>query len=380
MKRLLLALAVVSLVNQPSEFEPWTPGTLDIHQLATGRGNAAFIRYPDGTAMLLDAGDSDPSDPANGVVDDSKPPAETILKYLRRMMNAENVRLDYALLTHYHPDHIGAFVALAQQLQIDEIIDRGDAYLRPPAADRLFQQYRQFVDGRVASGQTQRVEARAGATDQVAPRRNDTAAFEARIVSVNDRVWTGSGDTSKNRFPPLSSLSTEDQPTENMCSVTLRIKYGAFDYFTGGDQSGYPVPGAPSWHDVESDVARAIGPTDVHVVNHHGSIEGENPFWLATLKSQVMIVPAWAPTHPSPDVLKRMLSSRIYPGPRDIFITRFRSVTKATIGARASQVASDRGHVVVRVEPGGRRFWVFGLDDADDSYRVRLVKGPYLSR
>ncbi len=157
----------------------------------------------------------------------------------------------------------------------------------------------------------------------------------------------------------------------------MRIRYGRFDYFTGGDMPGYPVPGAPAWHDEESDVARAIGPTDVHVVNHHGSIEEENLFWLATLKSRVMIVPAWAATHPSPDVLKRMLSKRVYAEPRDIFITSFRQATKATTGARAAQVASDHGHVVVRVEPGGARYWVIVLDDTAETYRVRSVHGPY---
>jgi hypothetical protein len=43
---------------------------------------------------------------------------------------------------------------------------------------------------------------------------------------------------------------------------------------------------AAAWHDEETDVAQAIGPTDVHVVNHHGSREEENPFWLATLRSR----------------------------------------------------------------------------------------------
>lgn len=34
----------------------WMPGMLDIHQIATGRGNAALFILPDGTTMLLDAG------------------------------------------------------------------------------------------------------------------------------------------------------------------------------------------------------------------------------------------------------------------------------------------------------------------------------------
>ena len=36
----------------------WAPGTLDIHQIVTGRDNAAFVMFPDGTTLLLDAGDA----------------------------------------------------------------------------------------------------------------------------------------------------------------------------------------------------------------------------------------------------------------------------------------------------------------------------------
>jgi hypothetical protein len=35
---------------------PWSAGTLDIHQIATGRGNAALFILPDGTSLLVDAG------------------------------------------------------------------------------------------------------------------------------------------------------------------------------------------------------------------------------------------------------------------------------------------------------------------------------------
>ncbi|MEO5898039.1 MAG: hypothetical protein ABIS06_20315 [Vicinamibacterales bacterium] len=30
-----------------------TTGTLDIHQIATGRGNAAFMRFPDGSYWVI---------------------------------------------------------------------------------------------------------------------------------------------------------------------------------------------------------------------------------------------------------------------------------------------------------------------------------------
>ena len=46
------------------------PGTLDIHHISTGRGNATFFVLPDGTTLLVDAGaagDGLPeTDPASG--------------------------------------------------------------------------------------------------------------------------------------------------------------------------------------------------------------------------------------------------------------------------------------------------------------------------
>jgi hypothetical protein len=247
----------------------------------------------------------------------------------------------------------------------------------------MFANYKRFVAAQTAAGTLSVMAARAGSASQIVEVRRPNASdgFEARIVSANNRVWTERGDETRARFPALDTIATaEDRPNENMCSVTLRLRYGRFDYFTGGDMPGYPVPGAPAWHDTETEVAQAIGSTDLHVVNHHGSLEEENPAWLSTLKSRVMIVPAWSATHPSPDVLKRMLSPRVYPDPRDIFITLYRDATKATTGARAMQVASDHGHVVVRVEPGGARYQVIVIDDTRESYRVRSVHGPYLSQ
>jgi hypothetical protein len=38
---------------QPARLPPWTPGQLDIHHIATGRGNATLVIMPDGTSLLL---------------------------------------------------------------------------------------------------------------------------------------------------------------------------------------------------------------------------------------------------------------------------------------------------------------------------------------
>ena len=403
---LLFALCLAPSAQQPAAavggaLPRWTPGTLDIHQITTGRGNAALTIFPDGTTMIVDAGDAGDTPHAEPRPDGSRTPGQWITRYVQHMLGGSDARLDYAVITHFHPDHMGRITGtepvssfgdyrlrgiteVAESIPIGRIVDRGwpdYAYL-PPPSDPMFVNYRAFLEAqRRARGLTV-IGAEPGSTTQIVQVRkpDPRAPFSVRVVAANDRVWTGDGHAAKVRFPPIETIrAPEDRPTENMCSVALRMSYGRFDYFTGGDMPGYPVPGAPAWHDLETDVARAIGPTDVHVVNHHGSLEQENLFWLSTLRSRVMVLPAWSATHPSADVLKRMLSRRVYPEPRDIFVTVFRDPTKASIGARAAQVASDHGHIVVRVEPGGDRYWVIVLDDTTESYRVTSVHGPYAS-
>jgi len=365
----VLVVALVAALTAPSSAQapqggalpPWTRGTLDIHQIATGRGNSALVVLPDGTTIVVDAG----------------PGGDVIARYVRQSLAPAAARLDYAVMTHFHSDHVGGLGELAARVPIARLIDRGDAYLRPPDSDATYTQYRAAI----AEHAIAREPIRVGRADQIVPIR-DRAAFptvEVRAVAANGQVWTGRGDDAAQIFPPIESLAAEDRPSENMCSIGLRLRYGRFDFFTGGDMPGVPDAGAPAWQSVETAVARAIGPTEVHVANHHGSIDPESEMFLRTLRSTVIILPAWSVTHPSQDVLKRMLASRLYPGPRDIFVTTFHEAAKESIGARASQVKADHGHIVVRVEPGGERYRVFVLDETKPSAPVASVHGPYTS-
>jgi hypothetical protein len=55
-----------------------------------------------------------------------------------------------------------------------------------------------------------------------------------------------------------------------------------------------------------------------------------------------------------------------------------RESARTVIGRRAESVVGP-GHVVVRVEPGGDRYWVVLLSNKDESDNVLAVKGPFLS-
>lgn len=53
-----VSLAVSGLADEVGqEISSWVPGTLEIHQISSGRGNAGLFIFPDGTTMLVDAGE-----------------------------------------------------------------------------------------------------------------------------------------------------------------------------------------------------------------------------------------------------------------------------------------------------------------------------------
>lgn len=379
---------------------PWTPGTLDIHQISTGRGNSALFILPDGTALLVDAGAAGDGIPETSPHPDaSRSPGAWIGRYVRRRLPAAVDSLDYALITHFHADHFGQVVASSpldptgtyrltgitevdQAVPIHVLLDRGwPNYAYPaPLADPTITNYRKFIESRMKSGMT--VDRFIpGSASQIRLRHDPGRYpdFEIRNIIANGEVWNGSGTQTTRLFPPPDTLAPADRPTENMCSLGFRLQYGPFRYFTGGDLPGTADPGFPSWHAVEPAIASTVGPVDVHVVNQHGSMGEENEAFLAALRSTILIVPSWAPSHPAPDVLKRIMNSRLAPNPRYVFVTDLRDATKIVIGARAAQLP-PAGHIVVRVEPGGARYRVFVLDNQSESDRILLANGPFEAR
>ena len=351
---------------------------LDIHQISTGRGNSALFILPDGTTLLVDAGAA-----ADGVAETdphpggSRTPGEWIARYIQRHLPAGSASLDYALITHFHPDHMAGIADVDKALPIHTVIDRGwpDYGYPAPLTDALVTEYRRLM----ASRHVERF--MPGVKSQIRLVRDAAQypGFEIRNIIANGEMWTGNGESTRQLFPQVASLAKADLPSENMCSAGFRLQYGAFRYFTGGDLPGMPDPGFPAWNGVEAAIAGVIGPVDVHAVNQHGSMAEESDAFLEALHSTVFVIPSWAPSHPAPDVLKRIINSRFPPLPRYVFATDLREAAKIVIGARATQLAGPAGHIVVRVEPGGASYRVFVLDNRDERDDVVAMKGPFTS-
>jgi hypothetical protein len=376
---------------------------LEIHQISTGRGNSGLYIFPDGTTMLVDAGENAGKTPRHTPdrPDASRPAGEWIARYIRQALRHEaQPALDYVLLTHFHGDHMGdpsdgspasksgaykltGLTQVGESLKFGKLLDRGwpDYSYPAPLQDGATTNFRAFV-----KWQTQHNGLK---VERFAPGRNDQVVllrdaqkypdFEFRNIGANGEVWTGVGTATRKHFPALDTVPRADWPSENMCSTSFRLSYGKFDYFNGADIPGIPSPGFPGWQDVETPVAKAVGPVDAAILNHHGYIDSMNEFLIATLRPRVWMLSVWDSGHPTSAVWNRLNSTRLYPGPREVFATDLHAGVRAVISG-IEKLASDRGHIVLRVSPGAGEFRVIIVDDSTENRRVLKVFGPYQPR
>lgn len=198
-----------------------------------------------------------------------------------------------------------------------------------------------------------------------------------RNVAANGRVWTGQGNAAADHFAPLAGLPAADLPTENSCSTAIRIGYGKFSYFTGGDLTSYTQDGALPWQDILGPAAKAAGPASVATADHHGMFDGLNAEVVRSLRPRAWVIQAWHLAHPDMLQLERMLSQRLYQGPRDLFVTSLMPENFLANERLAKRMASRDGHVVVRVPPGGAQFYVAVTDNRDERDVVKLVTARY---
>ncbi len=127
MKKLLALFTILATLSAYTQqvaeigkaLPAWKEGYLDLHHINTGRGNAAFYILPDGTTVLFDAGELDPTNPRttskrNAVIrpNDTKHPYEWIVSYIKKVSPLkEKAAIDYAVISHFHDDHFGSWYA-----------------------------------------------------------------------------------------------------------------------------------------------------------------------------------------------------------------------------------------------------------------------------
>ena len=395
-----LALADESAKIEGGPLAAWEPGILEIHHIDTGRGNATLVLGPDGTSLLIDAGEAHSAERtmAPARPDASRRAGEWIGRYVqRRLDRVGSDALDMMLLTHLHGDHVGEVTTasppskrgnyrltgaadVAEAIAIREVIDRGWPDYNYPvhAQDATALNYIALAHELARRG-TKVSQACAGSASQISLRRKPDvySGFQARIVAANGMVWTGIGDSAAARFPAVADFSGLAMPSENMCCVALRLEYGGFRYYTGGDLTRDTDYGRFPWHDIESPVAEAVGQVSVAVANHHGYFDGCGPAAVRALQPRVWILPTWHASHPAMSVLANLYSEELYAGERLVFATGMTPEALLTTERFSRLLKSSEGHVVVRVADGGHQFTVFVVDAKDETGTVVSAFGPF---
>jgi hypothetical protein len=384
--------------------QPWQPGNLDIHHINTGRGNATLVILPDATSILIDAGASSTTGPAMCAArpDASQRPGQWIARYIDRQLKPTAQKgLDYAILTHLHGDHIGDLTPqspassvggyqltgisdIAEVMPIGTLIDRGFPDYRYPGqvTDATGLNYIQFANS-IAKRGTSVQQAQVGSARQIRQQHAEQPPATIRIIAGNGHIWTGEGEASIAQFPARETTDPAHQPTENSCSIALRLNYGKFSYFTGGDLTSDTNYGRDPWRDIESPAGKAAGPVSVSTCNHHGYFDATGPAFVAAVQPRIWILQSWHASHPAMSSLANMYSPILYPdshsGPRDVFALGLHSAAALSCARFSDHFKSSQGHVLVRVAPGGSEYSISVLDDSDETNTVKRVFGPYQS-
>ena len=392
MKKLLFTIAALFAFMQgvsAQEYLPkWQEGYMDIHTIATGRGDATLVVMPDGTTLMIDAGD-------NGKTKDKQHPDTTKRAgewqaiYMKHFMkDLPNIKVDYAMITHFHDDHMGAIremlpgkngyglsgiTLVGEMVGYDKLIDRNYPDYDFPskknvanANKKFMDEYHKFVKYQMSQGmEMERFDV--GALNQIKMLYNPKKYkknFEIRNLAGNGETWTGKGTESEKQYKGDPKLFDE-----NVNSLAIRITYGNFKYFNGGDLSGGNWPSyKSSERDMETPVAKVCGKVDVIKANHHGYYETCNGFFMNTLSPDVVIVDARSDNHPVPSTMTRMTDPLVWTEQGEYYITVDQARKK--LGEELWSHFKPWGHIVVRVYEGGEKYQVFVLDADTLDYPV----------
>jgi hypothetical protein len=417
MKHVLLNLySLLSALCSFAQLDEWQEGYLDLHHINTGRGSCMFAVLPDGTTMMVDAGELSPLDertytPRNATLkpDSTKKPFEWIAYYISNVYPKNNIqKIDYAVITHFHDDHFGAWypsaplsktggyrltgiTGIGDEMKIGTLLDRGYPEYDYPVSlknnakkaaggelefDSTMTNYFRFIEVKEKNGM-KAAQMKAGSNTQIRllhdPKRYPH--FSVRNVKVNNLVWNGKDSTAKNIF------ANDFRPDENSLSIALTLQYGPFTYYTGGDNPGNVFPGDHPNRDVESKIADVVGEVDVATMDHHGNRDAINEKMIRTLRPSVWIGQTWSADHPGHEVLIRLTSKYTNPVQSDLYATNMLDANRHVIGPLIDRAyKSQQGHVVVRVMPGGEKYFVIVLHDNDASLKIKHVFGPYTTK
>ena len=372
----------------------WSEGYLDIHTISSGRGECLLIVMPDGTSMVIDAGElvykgtpskKTPYGMALPRPNNDVRPTDVYADYIRNFMPYKDC-IDYYHLSHFHMDHMGSVkykrwktfeegdyvrtgpTELYHQIPFREANDRAypdyDNSIAQATGVEAMNNYSKFLEYHSKNDGLKVTKFELGAVNQFALLHKPSAYpnFKIENVCSNGVAW----DKLQNKFINVYEGKTI---RENASSCGFVIRYGKFDYLTAGDIGDY--------NDYEYEVAKAVGKVDAVKAHHHLSPHSMNEKCMKELQPQVMAVTSFSNREIQPDQ-KKILS--ITKGGCKIYCTSVGEKMLELYPEVYKKCRAVSGHIVFRVEPNGEKFWVYVLDDFDSKYRITMVDGPFTAK
>jgi beta-lactamase superfamily II metal-dependent hydrolase len=216
--------------------------TLDIYWIDADGGASTLIVTAAGESVLMDAGYSLPDD-------------AHAKRVVAAMTDAGIDSLDYFIASHFHGDHVGGVLALAEMVTIGEFVDHGESVEQETERGRpAWEAYRGAL--------------------QLASRRNSSPVRPGDILPLQGVDLT---IVSSNLEVPLKSMNPQganalchgadpgpEDTGENSRSVGYMVTLGDFEFLNLGDLT-------PGGQHALACPENLIGVVDLMQVPHHGS-------------------------------------------------------------------------------------------------------------
>jgi beta-lactamase superfamily II metal-dependent hydrolase len=259
---MLATLLAVSFAALPQGDLAAAPVGLTVVVVDVGQGDGIVVQAPDGMVHVIDAG----------------PGGQGIASMLPTVNALQPLGYGYTFLSHFHEDHLGGLDEVLTALPFQIALDRGDVN-RPSNTG---------VTNYLNAAGNRRQQIALGAIYQLG------GGAIVRCVAVNGQVLGGA-------FVDPTQSAQE----ENSRSVALRLEYGQFSMWLGGDLTG----GGNSTADVESPATLACGDVDVYKLNHHGSNTSTSLNLIARLLPELAVVSCGVGNsfgHPTSTIVNRL--------------------------------------------------------------------------
>jgi competence protein ComEC len=216
--------------------------------LNVGQGDSTLIRTPGGRTILIDGG-----------------PDNSVLRELSRILPFWEKKIDIAIVTHLHADHITGLIAAIKRYQINKFVLNGFSYQSPTtqALEQILIEKTIPVSGLVLG----------------------------EALTLGELTLTALWPIN-----PPTTITNELNPNDS--AIVLLGKYHKFEFLLTSDREFNPYPAKFP--------AQLLIDVDVLKVPHQGNKTGTSEALIRQTRPEFAIIPVGKNNygHPAPDTVK----------------------------------------------------------------------------